>query len=35
VSVESRTSSAEGAIRQIVDIARQIAQQFPAHRAAP
>jgi hypothetical protein len=35
VSVESRTSSAEGAIRQIVDIARQIAVQFPAHRAAP
>jgi hypothetical protein len=35
VSVESRTSSTEAAIRQITDIARHIAQQFPSHRAAP
>lgn len=35
VSVESRTSSAEGAIRQITDIARHITQQFPTHRPAP
>lgn len=35
VTVESRTSSAEGAIRQITDIARHITQQFPAHAATP
>jgi hypothetical protein len=35
VTVESRTSSAEGAIRQITDIARHITQQFPAHAGTP
>lgn len=35
VSVESRTSSAEGAIRQITDISHHITQQFPPRHAAP
>lgn len=34
VSVESRTSSREGAIRQITDIARHIMQRFPTRSAA-
>ena len=34
VSVETRTSSTEALVRQVVDMARHIAQQFPARRAA-
>jgi len=34
VSVESRTSSKEGAIRQATDIARHITQKFPPYKGA-
>ena len=35
VAAEGRTSSDEGALRQITDIARHIVQEFPARRVAP
>lgn len=35
VTVESRVSSGEAAVRQIADIARHITQEFPVRRAAP
>lgn len=35
VTVESRVSTTEAGIRQIVDIARHITQEFPARRTAP
>jgi hypothetical protein len=35
VSVETRTSSTEGLVRQVVDMARHIAEQFPSRSAAP
>jgi len=35
VSVESRVASREAAVRQVVEIARHIAQQFPARRGGP
>ena len=34
VSVETRTSSTENLVRQVVDMARHITRQFPAHSAA-
>jgi hypothetical protein len=35
VAAEGRTSSNEATLRQITDIASQIAREFPAHRSAP
>jgi hypothetical protein len=35
VTAETRVSSTEAGIRLVVDMARQIAQEFPARRATP
>jgi hypothetical protein len=35
VTTETGAASADATVRQVVDIARHIAQQFPAHRATP